>query len=350
MTVEVLYPHDAGLDRWREIFESLPRQDIHFDPGYARVQEAAPGLAVMVVWTGHGLMHAQPFYLGVTQIDREWCHDVRNLYGYGGAVPCATAAGMDAVAEWARANGVVSEFCVTHPLLQNRPDIPTDYLKEIVCIPLRVTDPESTWRRDRLAGVRKALEAGVHASQVEATQENISIFVDLYRATMARQEAAEHWNFPERYFHRHFEEMPGAAKLFFCWTPDDQVESAAIVLRGGDGTAYYHFAGNALRDRKARASDVMIHEVMWWAKRDGCGVLHLGGGVTSAYDDRLLVYKREFSQTTLPIYCYFRVFDQERYDALCRAKLVKEKQQGGVFAENFRPLYRRPAVLPPPSN
>jgi len=358
MSFSVLRP-DADADRWAAIIDALPEnlRDVHFTPQYAAAQKLLGVKPLMAIYEWEGYVVAQPFalrrtFVGSAALENAYgglmAVDIANLYGYGGPV---SSHGVqlyrwfsNAFLEWCRAHGVVSEYCALHPLMYPhqralvREVVEPVTRKQVVVMDLRLA-PMEGYTENRLGGIRTARRAGVSVVCVRSKSvAEHQPFIRLYRETMLRKRAAARWYFPDEYLAA----LCRIGTVFYAML-DGEVESASLVLHGY-GTAYYHLTANAMRTPKARANDLLVHEIAEWARGVGCTRLHLGGGATAAEDDPVLRFKADYSTGRAPAYSYFRVFDDVAYRELCAAKAKQEiAETGAEYRTWFQPMYRREA-------
>ena len=107
-------------------------------------------------------------------------------------------------------------------------------------------------------------------------------------------------------------------------------------------TAYYHFSGSDDTFDDLGQNNLLMSEVMLWAKRQGFSRYHLGGGVSSSQEDSLLRFKSGFSGQRAILYTYGRIHHQSTYEYLCQLKRKHEiETMGTVIESDYLPLYRR---------
>lgn len=332
MSFEVLSCHGTDAARWQSFYERLPpaRRAVHFSPAYARVQAALdqgqPMCAVYEYGVGDFMM--QPFLLRRFGSWARW--DIASFYGGGGVVGSGISAPwikyQNAFAAWRSDNRVVAEFCSLHPLVEAPFD--AERVKDIVVMPCPAD--EATFRQTRRHCIGKARAMGVQVFRAEGQPQGVARrFAAMYDETMDRHGAPRRWRFRPGYFEAHLHELPDHCIVLEA-VHDKQVVSMAMVLVGGP-IAYYHFAANTRMVEGA--GDLMVVEAARLAERCGASRLNLGGGVKSAEDDSLLLYKSSFSKERHPCYVFRRVFDQRAYDDLCERTDAK--------ATTWFPAYRQ---------
>jgi Uncharacterized protein involved in methicillin resistance len=367
MAFSVLSTTGPDAETWRALLARLPQAmtDIHFLPEYARIYELTYGVeAGLSVWREGERFAAMPFILrGLDGMDflraagETGFVDAATPYGFGGAVWLADDddealrlfARCDAGhLEHLRARGAATEFQCLHPLLGNhrlarRAGLPVTPRKEVAVVDLRQSEA-ALWtglNRGNKSSINKARREGVRVVLARPEPALLARFESMYRATMTRLGAAEHWFFPDGYFAR-CEELLGPERcLFFLAMVGDTPASCFQILRHGP-TAYYHFAGTDPDYFPLRPNNLLMWEVMLWAKSRGCVRLHLGGGVGDAEADSLMRYKQGFTRGTETLYTMGRVVRQDVYDRLCELKRRHETRElGAPLTGDYFPLYRR---------
>lgn len=362
---------DATKDaaKWANLVDMLPAnlRDVHFSPEFMAAQAMLGHAPRMAVYTYQDYVVVQPFILRDVEISGIWTgyRDIANAVGgFGGPASnhnCTLYAWFaESFTAWCRDNRIVTEFCALHPmmhphqkmLLSRGPEL--RQRKEVVVIDLSGSHAVADgYHKRRVQGIAAARKAGVRVfnhpfpRHVDASVAGPTAgqFISLYRETMLRQGAAQRWYLPDE----HLLALCGFGIVFAAYKDgEDEPESAALLIgrKSGDrSTAYYHLAGNALRNIHVGANDLLIHDMVMWAKAAGFRWLHLGGGASSSPDDSVLFYKAGFSDLRRPAMSYFRVFDPSAYKMLCAAKAEEEiDATGAEFTTSFEPMYRREAV------
>lgn len=346
---QVLSHYGADRLRWQQLLARLhPYPDVHWTPQYAELEELRGGTALMLALEHAGAVVMQPIVLHRSErLGAERVLDITSPYGHGGPLAAGGDAGTYAlfnamVLDWANRRKLVSEFCSLHPLMFDDQatilrgaGIKIEQRKPVVYVSLLLP---AAYRKDRRQGIARAIREGVTVVQAEpAVNENRRAFVRLYRETMLRKEASSRWWFSDEYLHG-LCLLPGS-RLFFA-VVNGEVEVATVVL-SSRFVAHYHLTGNAMRNPKSRANDLLIHTVVEWARDMDKTRLYLGGGATDAPDDSLLAYKMGFSPFIAGCHTYFRVFDPARYEALCKRKKDFERVTlGAEINTTFQPRFR----------
>lgn len=364
----VLGTGGADGEAWSELVARLPDglADLHFLPDYARIYERTYGVEARLAVCGDQDAYViYPFtlrplddlpFVRETGLAGTFL-DSATAYGYGG--PAWVAPDRDRAGalfgellrhhrDYLRARGAASEFVCLHPLLANQ-DVARSggaaprRQKDVVWVDL--TGASGTpWEQMSPSGrraVNLARRAGLVVARDDPDPAFLADFHRRYLDTMVRVGARDRWFFPEDYFSNCLRCLGPAGCSFWSARLDGAV-AATFQLLHHRGTVYYHFAGNNLDFFDKRPNNLLMHEVIAWAAREGFARFHLGGGVGGGADDGLLRFKMTFSRRTAPLYTYGYVADEANYARLCQAKRAHERQTTGRESESdFFPLYRR---------
>lgn len=369
MTFEVLTAAGGNAERWKSLIEGLAAEhrDIHFLPEYGRIYHDTygfePHLAVYTGADGYVIqsfvrrpLAALPFLAGAA--DAANYYDIANPYGYGGplcsaATPSAAQhlykSFAGAFASWCDEQNLASEFASLHPFMASAQlaligDVfAPRYEKDVVFIDLTGDEADilKKLRKGHRSSLTVARRAGVKIDRVEPTSGNLTVFKEMYDATMIRRQAAQRWFVPGTYFADCMRHLGSSRTSLFFATVDGAIESGCLLMHDFS-TAYFHFAATWAKHLQLGANNMLVFEAGMWAKKAGYTCLHLGGGVTSNEDDSLLRFKAGFSDQRAPLYTYFSIRDQVVYDRLCERKRAYERAMAGAeSASDFLPLYRR---------
>lgn len=355
--------------RWSTLVAALPpeQRDIHFLPDYGRIYEKTYGhRPFLAIYSDEKNFVLQPFvrrrlndlpFLREQGIVDPYC-DISNPYGYGGPLSSCNAT-KETVAlcrefdrhfcAYCKDERIASEFTSLHPLIGNHllvvdaGYVVPDRQKEIVYVDLTVPE-EELWHqinRGNRSSINKARRRGVHIEKEPMEAGNLALFNRLYYQTMRRNKAADRWFFPEDYFRNCLDSLgEERVSLFIAFV--DGVPASAYFLLHDYATVYYHFGGSDERFFELRPNNLLMYEVVLWAKRNGFLRYHLGGGVSSTADDPLLHFKAGFSTNRATLFTYSRIHHQPTYNRLCELKQSHERATiGEVTKSDYFPRYRR---------
>jgi hypothetical protein len=340
MRVELIDPDAA---RWREAVRSLPH-DVYHLPAYVRLAAAEEGGEPRAAYVDDG-----PSRLLLPLIVRRVGPgrlDGTSPYGYPGPLASGPAAfvrsAWAAVRERLHAEGLVSLFVRLHPLLNPCPPRGAGVVVqhgETVSVDLRLPADEQ-WRQTASGHrneINRAVRAG-HRAYVDERWQHLPAFGRLYRATMSRRGAAQHYMFTDRYFEQLREAL--GERLHLGVVDIGGAIAAAGLFTETNGTVQYHLSGSDEAFTRERPTKLLLHFARGWAKARGNTVLHLGGGI-GGRPDSLFRFKAGFSTARHP-FCTLRVV----LDDIAYAELVHAHDAGldAADLERFFPLYRQPTA------
>jgi len=262
--------------------------------------------------------------------------DFATPYGYGGwLIEGGPTDGLfESSADWARKNGIISEFVRFHPLLKNHePCMPTYEvvgLGEVVHMDL--TSPEAIWSNITSKNrnvIRKAEKNGIRIYNGRFP-EIFERFRQIYNSTMDKDRAEAYYYFGEAFYRSVLEDLPQNSQIFYA-EKDGEVIAASIFLMA-NGRMNYHLSGSLREYSSLAPTNLLLYQAALWGSENGCRTLYLGGGVGSG-EDSLFKFKRAFYRGELNrFFIGKKVYDPERYDELVG---IREPMESGFF-----PKYR----------
>ncbi len=252
--------------------------------------------------------------------------------------------GLDAFMDGLRTRGIVAAFIRLHPLLS----FPVEPLGRIgtvvqhgetVSIDLALSDQE-IWLNTsgfHRKSIQKSERLG-YVARMDDEWRHFDAFVDIYRETMDRVEAAAAHRFSRAYFNDLRRALGDRSQLCVVDFEGDVVAAGLVTEVCGIVQLFLAGSRNAfLRNSPAK---VMENFVRYWAKARGNNWYHLGGGL-GASNDSLFQFKLGFSPLTRPYFTWRVIGDEEAYLRLVR----RWESVAGVTAdgpEGFFPAYRKP--------
>lgn len=334
---------------WDEAIEACAPYDTYHRAGYHRVPsdlaEGEPFL--LTVEEGRGRA-ALPFLVrdlaSVPAILGAEGADATSTYGYPGAVAGEPASSALADAFSAALRDACSQLGIISLFVRQNPLIDSNWL---LTGPAEVVDIGSTVAVD-LRQSEEEISAGAnsnHRRNLKKTDQlgpelmvdddfvHLQQFIEVYNATMERNEASDAYFFPTEYYLGLKRELGPSARLFHA-VIDGEVTSSVLALASG-GTVQYHLGGTDPKWARDGLARWTLEQVRVWSKQNGYDWFHLGGGVGAA-EDSLFRFKAGFAKT-------FRTFSVARYihDPVRYAELVAESEaEGHRAAEGFFPAYR----------
>jgi len=123
---------------------------------------------------------------------------------------------------------------------------------------------------------------------------------------------------------------------------DDAGLRELMVLGDKDGIAYAHLLGsNGCGDG---LDEQLYFKTAMMLKDEGYSIFHLGGGLTTNADDKLLAFKAGFGEK-FQMWCHRWVVDEKEYSRLSEQRENNEiNEHGRISRSNYFPAYRRPFI------
>jgi len=279
--------------------------------------------------------------------------DVTSPYGYPGLIlsdnarqsPDFAQQAMQQLSATLAAQGVCSAFFRMNPLLSEGLTglFPENFFfasSETVAIDLTV-DEKQIWKNIRDGHqwtIRKCQKLGFEARMVPLA-EYIDSFMDIYQETMDRVHARDSYYFGREYFER----LAASPAHVHCATVEFEGRpAAAVIVFECGGIVQAHLGGTKSEFMNKSPFHLALYHTTGWAKSRGNHTMHLGGGVGGS-NDRLLHFKRGFSDLLFPFLTLRLITDQAKYRELTSLRA----QAGNIPVEellgsDFFPTYRTP--------
>jgi Acetyltransferase (GNAT) domain len=344
-TIETLHatnPEDA--ERWNTLVRNSAAPDVYYLPAYAWSAAEMEQTEPVAIVAGSDscrilaplLIRRMSAVLNGSRI--EWL-DASSPYGYGGLLSLSATNDIDAgglhrfleqLHTWCSDHRVVCCVLRLHPLMRQENWFMRDeHWQKLLRVRVRGSTSAidlSSWdtnlnqpnklRRDRRADLRHASRslrvtwAGGEDHDAEAS---LGLFSHFYEQMLDRHSISGFLRFSPDYFLR----LAGLGQhlgIAFAWFGDEPV--GANIFLAGWIYAHGHLAGTNETGRQYGAATLLIVEGARWARRCGCALLHLGGGIRPG--DSLEEYKRSFGGPSYRYAYVTYVADPERFDQLCQ--------------------------------
>jgi len=245
--------------------------------------------------------------------------------------------------------GVVCAFIRLHPLLG-----PSLHCCAVtVCSLISVSPSPSIWD-DRMrscgsrcerttAGYRPRVADGLQGSHGPEWRQFDS-FVEAFRESMARLDAAPQWRLSSAYLAGLREAL--GDRIHLCVVEKNGELASASLITEADGIVEYHLAGTFDEHVRASPSKLIIHFVTSWARARGNRLFHLAGSPRPS--DSLNHFKVGFSSSRHRMQSWRVIAQRDAYDALVH----DWERKTGIPADpkdGYFPAYRRPSGTATPS-
>ncbi|MDA1316083.1 MAG: GNAT family N-acetyltransferase [Acidobacteria bacterium] len=343
---------------WREALDGV-RHDFYHEAAYHELcQERGEGEAYLAVYREGKSALLWPYLLRPIEGLAAGGHcDVTSVYGYPGPLAANTSLefverGLAALQEHWRSRKAVTAFTRLNSVLGNQALLeavtPIEESGATVAIDLTLPE-EEIWRGYRKTlrhEIKRAREHGLRVTEDEGLLK-LRRFVDLYRETMTRNQAAPSYFFGVDYFVALFNALPGRAHLFTVCDGETLVAGGVFVET--DGIVQYHLSGSDQRYAGLAPAKLLLDEVRLWAAARGHRHLHLGGGRGGSRDS-LFAFKAAFSGRHFPFFVWKCVLQSTIYEELCRLHLGRSSSRGAadaggaVDAGGYFPAYHRAGI------
>jgi Acetyltransferase (GNAT) domain len=338
--------NSADVNRWTALVENLSNSDAYFLPEYTRataeIEQTEP-LALIAGPPGERILAPVLVrHMSATFDDSkmEWL-DAATPYGYGGLLNLSDRCGMEAIPSffqqlhvWCASRRIVCCVIRLHPLLHALVDQQkwidhagpwrerlqvhhrgATYSIRLSEWNLELNQPANL-RRDRKADMRLAAR---HVDVIRGMGSDddidakLGIFTALYWEMTDRKRAESFYRFPEAYF----EKLTKLGKRFGIVIAMHGTEPAgANLFLFGSRYAHGHLSVVNEIGRKYGTATLLNIEGARWARRAGCELFHLGGGLSRG--DPLEEFKRSFGGPA-HVYRYMTfIADPERFEIICK--------------------------------
>ncbi|KAB1940668.1 GNAT family N-acetyltransferase [Micromonospora sp. ALFpr18c] len=327
--------------------------DVYFTKGYGSAAAEAEGGAWRMTHCGDDVL--VPFLQ--RRIDERWSDGI-SPYGYAGIHVGPSRTRHDVERLWPqmvdcwREAGLISLFFRFSPLdsrstefARDLPGLNFTWRGENVVVSVG-QGPDAVWKQ--LAGrartaIRKAERSGLTAEVRHVDPADLgrsSSFRRLYEQTMARIGSSARYFFPDSYYRAL---LDGLGKNLLVAEVRDDVGAAvasALVMRHSE-LAHYHLAGSTLEGGRLGANNLLVWSILRWSADNGCRRVHLGGGISSRDDDKLLMFKRSFGGERAPFWTASLVINDDAYELLVKAAATRiGRPTSTLHASGWFPAYR----------
>lgn len=341
----------SETEKWDEIVSSFTEHDIYYLSGYSKAFEInGDGKATLIYFENdttrainvvmmRDLSKFSPFS---GKLEENLLFDMATPYGYGGFL--VEGKDIDSLKkeyeEFCKTHHVVSEFVRFHPLLENWKGLECLYdeihLGNTVYID--TSSKEIIWKNiaSRIrTKIRKAQREGVKVYWCR-TPEIIEPFMDIYKATMDRDNAEAYYYFDKEFYESIIEDLKDNV-LWFYSVINGEIAAMTIFLFC-NGQMHYHLSASNSKFQNMSATNLLIYEAAVWACHNGYRTLHIGGGVGAGHDG-LYQFKKGFNRgDDSEFYIGQKIFDEDIYKQLIDLRLKGDKAFS--YETSYFPKYR----------
>lgn len=334
-------------DLWNQQLGLIDHIDFYFTYDYHYISKDENEVPILIKYTEGNTSLLFP--LLVRPIENTAYYDAVSVYGYAGVLAINIDAHFNKnkfhneLFDFLKKQKIVSVFSRLHPyieyqesLLEGLGNITT--LGKVVYIDL-TEDPKnqkqmfSSRTKTYLNTSRKT------CSVIESKDENhLMTFMELYRETMNRVKADEHYFFSEKYFRKLLTSEDFNAKLLLNIHDESQTVRGCVLCIEKGPFVQYHLS--ALNDacHDPGAIKLLIDEMRINSIKAGFTYLNLGGG-RGSNEDSLFAFKSNFSKKFKDFKIWKCVVNEEIYRTLVENHL-KDSNENRLIDADFFPAYR----------
>jgi hypothetical protein len=272
-------------------------------------------------------------------------YDAVTPYGFGGPFfmeTCDTSAFWYDLNLWATTTGVISLFFRLSPFAAD--------LKEHIdkvevtggnVIRSLTGGLEAIWEdypRSLRKSIRHAEKIGLSV-KFDETGESLGDFLSIYYRTMKRRNALEQYYFPEDFFRKIIENLPGQFVFSHAIYQGKVIASKLGLV---SQRSLYNFLGGADDEFfKMNPNEFLTNFTFVWGIDRGKKNCVLGGGY-NGYDG-IFQYKKKYAPTgVVPFEVGKHIFDNQAYSDLCenRRQYAADNDRIWVADPSYFPVYR----------
>lgn len=330
---------------WDDIVRSFSEYDVYYLSGYVKAFHIhGDGEPQLFYYEQDGLRAIYVYMKRKTTI--EGWYDSITPYGYGGVLFEGDTSEANLKAFWnayvqkMKEESIVCNFVRYHPVLANA--IPMKEVSEVIdlgkTVAFHLDSPEVIWQNivpKNRNMIRKAEKNGIeihHAADMTLFKD----FVQIYNATMDKDNAEEYYYFGDEFYKSIHEDLNGHYEMFYA-TYEGKTIAMSIMLFANK-QMHYHLSGSVLEYRNLAPSNLLLYKAALWGCEHGYKTLHLGGGVGSG-EDNLYKFKAAFNRNSDYQFSIAKmIFDQTKYDELVNER--KNRDLNFNLESKFFPLYR----------
>jgi hypothetical protein len=218
-------------------------------------------------------------------------------------------------------NHIVTEFQRFNPILKNYELFLNEkslfYDRKIPYVELTkdFKTIRSEYKKYTRKNVRIAKRKGLTVYSDES-KKSVSKFIEIYTESMKSKGAKDFYYFNEAFFNDLFRKFKGFIKLFHVEYKDNIICSS--IELGNGYILHDYLRGADVNYLNLRPNDLLIDEVIKWAKSSNYKYFSLQGGISSSDDDGVYRFKKSFSSTFAKFYIYKKIINLKIYKELCR--------------------------------
>jgi lipid II:glycine glycyltransferase (peptidoglycan interpeptide bridge formation enzyme) len=328
----------SNKQEWKDYLNKLPleQQDVYYTPEYYSLYENyGDGKAECFVFEKDGEIALYPFLINSInklgyELDKEY-YDIQGAYGYNGVVSSSYNSDFiesfyNAFQKYCNENNIIVEFSRFHPLLENQL-FSSSHLNVIFDRPtvyINVNKPEKELWSDLQKTTRKQINRCYKRYQVkvelfEKNEFDLNTFTNVYWESMKRVESNKYLFFNEKYF-KQLLNQPNTIQYI---ASIDDIPISTIIAIKGKRILHGHLGGTIKEYLNISPFSMLYWEMIKTAKKESLDFVHVGGGNTTKKDDKLLSFKKHFSNLQEDFFIGKKIYNQIIYDEIINQWKIK---------------------------
>ena len=171
---------------------------------------------------------------------------------------------------------------------------------------------------------------------MDAECDNLDSFIELYYATLNKNEASDYYYFGKEYFEK-LKNIEGCNLVLINGYVDGKIIASSVFMCS-EKYMHYHLSATNPEFYSYAANNLILACAIEYGMEHGMKWLHLGGGLSGSEKDNLFRFKRSFGRTENNLKDFYlgrAIFMPEVYDKLCELS-----RADGVENADFFPAYR----------
>src|ERR1035437_373652 len=247
--------------------------------------------------------------------------DIEPFLGYSGPIVIAENeefinTAIESYSAFCKKEMIIAEVFRFNPVLKNhicfeKSSIKISPAKEIVMVNCHKNQQEQLAEFNRL-GKRYIKNIKSDTEITFYTDKSLNEFQKFYSTSLNKHNANKIWHFDDSFFKRVNE---SAGFILVELKYKDELKILSLIIKSR--LAYYHFITSILEPRIKGLNEFLILTLSLTAAKNKSEYLILGGGNTSEKNDPLLLYKRNFNQTSTTFYIGKALYIPAVYNKLC---------------------------------
>ncbi|HCY74475.1 MAG TPA: hypothetical protein DHV28_01010 [Ignavibacteriales bacterium] len=315
---------------WSEYLSRLPEemQDIYYSPEYYNIWEKnGAGKAYCFIFEDGNNIAVYPFLLNRIndlgyELDKPY-FDIQGAYGYNGVVYSSDHPGFRkkfyiAFSKFCIYNNIIAEFTRFHPLIGNHKfsedfiDVIFDRKSVHIDLKQKYDDIVKNYTRSARQNLRTAAANDLNILVSKDVFPYKKEFTKIYKETMDRVKAEKYFYFSDNYFDDTFK-IPSLIQFMVF---SNKVPIASALCIGKKNYLHVHLLASKTDFLFNRPNNFLINKIIQYGIGKGFNELNLEGGRSSAADDSLLRFKKNFSKMTCNFYIGKKIYNRDVYQSV----------------------------------